>query len=365
MPTTRNRLSRTCRRGMVILGVAALACTSASFAVVQPVVAATACPVLTSSPATYTTVGQHCFTVPLDVFSLQAVLVGGKGGAGFATSPNVPAPGGFGADVTADVSVVPDQIVWVEVGGNSENGQQGNSPGFNGGGTASGFGAFANGSGGGATDLQTVSEVGTFCVNGLTGGRPAGNKVLAMAGGGGGGGGPQGTAPGGAGGSAGNPGQGGAAGGTPGTPGGGGEAGAAGGAGGAGVGPLGLAPGGTGTPDCGGDGGRQAGGTGDNSDGGGGGGSGAVGGGGGGAGDGRLSGGGGGGAGSSQGPSGVVITTDATGTPSATITFTPVPGSGAAAGSDTRLGVGILLAGALLTGGEIARRRTSRVRRLR
>lgn len=223
---------------MVTLGVAALAITSASFAVVQPVVAATACPVMTSSPATYTTVGEHCFTVPVDVFSLHAVLVGGKGGAGFAVSLNVPAPGGFGADVTADVSVVPDQVIWVEVGGNSQSGQQGGTPGFNGGGRSSGFGAFANGGGGGATDLQTVREAGTFCINGLTGGSPAGNTVLAMAGGGGGGGGAQGTTPGGAGGSAGNPRQDGAAGGTPGTPGGGGKAGAAGGTGGAGVGPL-------------------------------------------------------------------------------------------------------------------------------
>jgi hypothetical protein len=334
---------------------------------------ATAAPVAAAGPLLfqYTTPGEHQLVIPAGVDTLHAVLVGGRGGSGYAAAPTVPAHGGFGAKVVADVAVVPGQVIYVLVGGNGDSGQNGSNgaggnPGYNGGGRTSGYGNLSNGGAGGASVLQTATEVYNHCPDGLVGGPPPGSTLLAIAGGGGSGGGAMGSTPGGIGGNAGSPAQDGAGGGTPGTPGGGGGSGSNGGAGGAGAGGNALAPGFNGSPGCGGFGGRQVNGP----DGGGGGGGGLLGGGGGGAGDGSRSGGGGGGGGSSAGPANAAITTDTTGVPSVTLTATPVetPNTGipvpavGAAGPQGELGAGLLVAGLVLNGAVIGRRRSSRGR---
>lgn len=114
--------------------------------------------------------GEQTFTVPAGVTTLHAVAVGGRGAAGGSGGP-----GGYGALVSADLSVTPGQVLYLEVGGNGV----GIAGGFNGGG-AGGDGAYEDGGGGGgASDIRLAP-------------RAAGTSLtlrLLVAGGGGGGGG--------------------------------------------------------------------------------------------------------------------------------------------------------------------------------
>jgi hypothetical protein len=80
--------------------------------------------------------GEQTFTVPVGVFSVYAVAVGGSGGGGTLF-------GGVAAQVSGELSVTTGETLYVEVGGNG-----GGSGGFNGGGE----GAYG---GGGASDVRT------------------------------------------------------------------------------------------------------------------------------------------------------------------------------------------------------------------
>jgi hypothetical protein len=249
---------------------------------------------------------EQSFTVPADVHSIDVTLVGGRGG----DAAEGTGTGGRGAQVTATIAVTPGDVIYVEVGGNGTTG----TPGYG----AGAYGGFFAGTGGGATDLRTVSCLITICVD-----TPSLASRIAVAGGGGGGGGSADGIP------DGNGGDGGATAGAGGTgqfltghipgQGGTGATTSAGGSGGSGAfGPNGgdgtLADGGAGA---------------DGFDGGGGGGGGGYYGGGGGGGMRRLAGSGGGGAGSSwvssTGTSNVAIATSSDATGSATITYTPTP----------------------------------------
>jgi len=139
----------------------------------------------------FTTAGEHAFTVPLGVTSVQVTAIGGAGGGGYS-------PGGLGAEVNASVAVTPGSTIYAEVGGNgasadlTENqpaagGANGGEPGgaWNNGLQARDVGVLpASGAGGGgASDLQTCPV--TSCQPVDTGG----STLLLVAGGGGGGGG--------------------------------------------------------------------------------------------------------------------------------------------------------------------------------
>jgi hypothetical protein len=281
-----NRLARAAGLGLAVLLPALVGATSAQ-------------------AETFTfgfTGAEQTFPVPAGVTSIHVVAVGARGGGGVGNG----APGGLGARVTTDLSVSPGQTVFVEVGGNGEDGagNSGGKGGFNGGGECfveenSGSGG---GGGGGATDVRLTSR---SQPNSLA------SRLVVAAGGGGSGG----SGSGGAGGAAGQDG-GGAAGTEPG------------GAGTAGT-PTG---GGTGEPNVGSAGTVGQGGKGgypyskSGGGAGGGGGGGLFGGGGGGGALNISSGGGGGGGGSSGGGD---VAPDTTGVPSVTISYsTPAPGAG-------------------------------------
>jgi hypothetical protein len=276
-------------------------------------------PVSSSAAAVSTTFtftgAEQTFVVPAGVTGIHVVAIGGTGQAGVVAGG---AAGGAAATVGADVAVTPGATLYVEVGGN------GTAAGAFGGGGGGGGGATKfGGGGGGATDIRTCSKS-SVC----SGFGTASDPRLLVAGGGGGGGGTS-SSLGGPGGAAGVSAQAGTDGaGTACSTGGGGGGGASliaggtAGSGGSGGVPDGVA-GTAGTPDQGG-----SGGDGDVGSGGGGGGGFFGGGGGGGGGRGACglrAGGGGGGAGSSYlGPStsNGTITTDVSGTPSVTITYT-------------------------------------------
>lgn len=288
---------------------------------------ALACLLLGAGPARAETAvfsaigGEQVFVVPQGVTSIHVVAVGGKGGGGV-HGFGPPSPGGFGATAVADLAVTPGQLLYVEVGTNGENasGTTGGQGGFNGdgdGGNANhGAPGSSGGGGGGASDIRTLSKA---AVGSLS------SRLIVAGGGGGGGGsssdngGPGGAA--GADGSNGIPGE-------IGDPGGGGKAGTQtqGGAGGT------AADGGGDSGDAGAEGTGGAGGVGSGRAGGGGGGGGLYGGGGGGTSGQTLGEGGGGGGGGSSGfgpgASGTSVTTDASGSPSITITYSPPAGAG-------------------------------------
>jgi hypothetical protein len=142
-----------------------------------PVCADGTCTVTYSSPGT----GQS-FTVPAGVTSLAVTLYGGVGGSATvgppaATDPNTgqfdSAPGGDGAEITANMPVTSGTTLGVDVGGAGAAGSaSGAAGGANGGGSVtappneppSGFspGAFTSGGGGGGgTDLTTAPSGGT------------------------------------------------------------------------------------------------------------------------------------------------------------------------------------------------------------
>jgi Divergent InlB B-repeat domain/Glycine rich protein len=258
-----------------------------------PVVAFACCALLiapASAEANMTvfsyTGAEQMFTVPAGVLSLHVVAIGGAGGPVGSTSA-------LGAQATADLSVTPGEVLYVEVGGNggaSTNLSNAGVGGFNGGGDGGVDGTPNNGAGaggGGASDVRTTSssQQGTL------------DSRVIVAGGGGGGSGFAG-----AGGPAGQAGTGHAPGG-PGTASAGGTAG-----GGAGAGALGVGGAGEADSSC--------------CVSGGGGGGGLYGGGGGGQGSTSGGGGGGGSSGFGTGTSNTSVVADTSGTPSITFTYT-------------------------------------------
>ncbi len=134
---------------------------------------------------TFTFTGaEQTFTVPVGVFHVHIVAIGGSGGASDLA-------GGAAAQVSGDLEVTPGQTLYVEVGGGGQNGGLiGGAGGFNGGGAA---GNTEGGGGGGASDVRTSPR--------LAGLSPEDRLIVAAGGGGTGSGGAMGA--GGAGGSAG------------------------------------------------------------------------------------------------------------------------------------------------------------------
>jgi hypothetical protein len=140
---------------------------------------------------TFAAPGEHPYTVPAGVTSLNITLVGASGG-----SNNVLVPGGAGATVTATVAVKPGETLYAEVGGDGviANASETNfgAGGYNGGGIG---GALifvfpfvslddpSGGGGGGASDVRTCAAASTSC--------PTLASRLVVAGGGGGAGGTQ------------------------------------------------------------------------------------------------------------------------------------------------------------------------------
>ena len=122
---------------------------------------------------TYTR-SEQAFAVPEGLGSVQVMAVGAAGG----TSVFGGAAGGQGAVVNGDLTVTPGQTLYIEVGGAPKStgcvDGQGCQGGFNGGGSAPGFGA----GGGGASDVRSTSssDAGTLA-----------SRLLVAAGGGGGG----------------------------------------------------------------------------------------------------------------------------------------------------------------------------------
>ena len=130
-------------------------------------------------PTTLTYTGaQQSYTVPSGVVLLSIEAIGATGGStGF---------GGSGFGLTAQLPVTPNEVLYAEVG---EPGTTGGGPSFGGGGgagtTSAGTTNADAGSGGGATDVRTCSEVAKNCADGGT----SADSRLIVAGGGGGGGG--------------------------------------------------------------------------------------------------------------------------------------------------------------------------------
>ncbi len=124
---------------------------------------------------------EQTFTVPAGVTSVDVTAVGGHGGSAAAS-------GGAAAQVSGELGVTPGETLYVEVGGNGENGNPGGNTvaagGFNG-------GAPGGAGGGGASDVRTAPRA-----EGLS---PDSRLLLAA---GGGGSGQSGSCTGGAGGAA-------------------------------------------------------------------------------------------------------------------------------------------------------------------
>ncbi|HUZ14613.1 MAG TPA: choice-of-anchor D domain-containing protein, partial [Gaiellaceae bacterium] len=116
---------------------------------------------------------EQVFVVPVGVGTVTVHAIGGAGGCAFTQQ-------GHGGEVTATISVIPGQLLYIEVGGNGGTAGP-DAGGFNGGGSGDydQFGIDGSGGGGGASDVRTAP-------------RSAGNTLesrLVVAGGGGGGGG--------------------------------------------------------------------------------------------------------------------------------------------------------------------------------
>lgn len=133
---------------------------------------------------TFSTAGEHPFTVPPAVTSLDVTLTGGNGGSG-----NGGIPGGAGATVSATVAVTPGEQLYVEVAGDGVSGGMptgGGAGGYGGGGgggevVAVFAGAPSGGGGGGASDLRTCGATSATCAS-------LPSRLVVAAGGGGGGG---------------------------------------------------------------------------------------------------------------------------------------------------------------------------------
>ena len=99
----------------------------------------------TTQTFTYTG-AEQTFTVPVGVYSLHVLAIGGSGGASELA-------GGAAARVGGQLEVSPGKTLYVEVGGDGHNGGlSGGAGGFNGGGAAGNTGA---GGGGGGSDVRT------------------------------------------------------------------------------------------------------------------------------------------------------------------------------------------------------------------
>ncbi len=105
------------------------------------IMAITAARAQASTQTFFYTGAEQTFTVPAGVFSVEVLAVGGRGG-------DADQLGGAAAQVTGDLSVIPGETLYVEVGG------PGGDSGFGGGGGFNGGGAGAGG-GGGASDVRT------------------------------------------------------------------------------------------------------------------------------------------------------------------------------------------------------------------
>ncbi|HEY6792569.1 MAG TPA: hypothetical protein VI365_35185 [Trebonia sp.] len=136
----------------------------------------------------FTTAGEHAFTVPLGVTSVHVVAIGGAGGGGYV-------PGGLGARVEASVRVSAGSTIYAEVGGNgapagltqndpAAGGANGGEPGgpWQDGGAARQLGVLpdSGAGGGGASDLQTCPVASCQPIDTGSG------ELLLVAGGGGG-----------------------------------------------------------------------------------------------------------------------------------------------------------------------------------
>lgn len=141
-----------------------------------PAAAAIAPAAASAADQTFTAPGQHAFTVPAGVTSVQVTLVGGRGAPGNGGNTGI-APGGAGATVTATFTVPPLRTLYAQVGG---NGLQNGAGGYGGGGKGGPVvallsGVPGGGGGGGASAVRVCAE--------------ASCAPLVIAGGGGGGGG--------------------------------------------------------------------------------------------------------------------------------------------------------------------------------
>ena len=197
----------------------------------------------TTRTCTYSTVGSDTFTVPDGVTSAGVTVIGAAGGHYYIDADvNHPPPsgvitgrpGGAGAQTAATLTVVPGQVLQVDVAGRGVNGTAASRSGGMANGPTGGVGALggfggSNGGGAGAPGDASGASGGSTVTPGGNGGNgsggggasdvrfapggcsalacPLGSVLLLAAGGGGGGGtGGQGNALGGAGGGGGNPG---------------------------------------------------------------------------------------------------------------------------------------------------------------
>ena len=129
-------------------------------------------------PKTFTYTGaEQSYRVPAGVVLLRVDTTGAFGG------PNINT-GGQGLTLVTYLPVRPRQVLYVEVG---QVGTAGGAAGFGGGGAAGtqASGQSGAGSGGGATDVRTCSELAASCPGGIT----SAKSRLIVAGGGGGNGG--------------------------------------------------------------------------------------------------------------------------------------------------------------------------------
>jgi hypothetical protein len=111
---------------------------------------ATAAPTTVAAPTTtvtFTSAGEHAWTVPDGVTRVDVVAVGGEGAA-------AGRHGGRAAQIRGTLDVTPGQTLYAEVGSSAS----GTHPGANGGGAAGGPGCpSAPGAGGGASDVRTIA----------------------------------------------------------------------------------------------------------------------------------------------------------------------------------------------------------------
>lgn len=162
-----------------VASMAAMALIAAMAGVVPAAVTAAALPsacTLNGSTVTCTwTSGTNQFAVPAGVTTLHVTAVGGKGG-----DTDFSIHGGYGAEVSGDITVTAGTSVFAVVGGNGGHQFPQNGPG---GANGGGDGIDGSGGGGGASDVRTsqadlasrlivagggggAGKVGTCCVSG-------------------------------------------------------------------------------------------------------------------------------------------------------------------------------------------------------
>jgi hypothetical protein len=136
-------------------------------------------PCADAATTSFTTSGEHQFTVPPGVTSIHVVAVGGKGGDTGTLHVEL---GGFGGTATADLAVSPGQVLYAEVGGNGTNGTDNVGVTGTGAGGANGGGAGGGGSVGpfGTTFTFTLDRTSTvaFAFTRHTAGRKVKSKCV-------------------------------------------------------------------------------------------------------------------------------------------------------------------------------------------